>query len=107
MIQSKQQKHLAARRTRRPASGAFRPRLEVLEPRQAPAVFTVNTVTDTSAVNLTTGQDASGKISLHSALQAANSLGGSNTITLPAGTFSLAAQLSIKNNLTMSGAGAS
>src|SRR5262245_6736759 len=90
-------------RTRR----CFRPTLDVLESRLAPAVFTVNTVSDTLAANFTTGQDVSGKVSLHSAVQAANALGGSNTINMPAGTYDLSGQLNIKNNLTISGAGAS
>jgi len=56
-------------------------RLELLEDRLAPATFTVNTIQDTLAVNLTTGQDASGKVSLRSAIMAANNLGGTDTIT--------------------------
>jgi hypothetical protein len=52
------------------------PRLEELENRLVPAVFIVNTVADTPAVNLTTGQDSAGNISLRSAIQAANANSG-------------------------------
>ena len=51
-------------------SGFFRPRLELLESRLAPAAFTVNTLNDTLAANLVTGQDSSGNVSLRSALAA-------------------------------------
>jgi uncharacterized repeat protein (TIGR01451 family) len=71
----------------------------------APAAFTVNSFADTHAANLTTGTDASGKITLRSALEAANHLGGNNTINVPAGTVNLKlGQLVIKNNLTITGA---
>src|SRR5580704_15896639 len=66
------------------------PRVEELERRLVPAApFTVNTTADTVAANLTTGLDASGHVSIRSALQAANNLGGSQTITIPAGTYKL------------------
>jgi hypothetical protein len=87
----------------------FRPQLTVLEDRVAPASFTVNTFADTNATNLTTGTDNTGHVSLRSAIQAANHLGLSNTISLPgAGTYDLSlGQLVIKNNLTLTGVGAS
>src|SRR6187399_2754677 len=68
-----------------------RARLEIvsLEDRTVPASFIVSTTDDTLAVELSTGLDASGNISLRSAIQAANYLGGSNTISLPAGTYTL------------------
>ena len=44
-----------------------------LETRVVLSTFMVNTTLDTDAVNLTTGKDASGHISLRSAIQAANS----------------------------------
>jgi hypothetical protein len=56
--------------------------MEVLEDRFVPATFNVNTLADTVAVNLVTGQDATGHISLRSALQAANATPGGNTINL-------------------------
>ena len=56
---------------------------------------------------LTTGTDTTGLVS-RSAIEAANQLGGSNTISLPAGTYDLMlGQLDIKNNLTLTGMGAS
>jgi ELWxxDGT repeat protein len=86
----------------------FQPQLTALEDRVAPAAFTVNTFADTNATNLTTGTDSTGHVSLRSAMQAANHLGLSNTIGLPAGTYDLSlGQLGIKNNLTLTGAGAS
>src|SRR5262249_22921039 len=92
--------------------------LERLEERMAPAVFNVNTTADTVTVNLTTGQDSLGNISLRSAIQAANHLGGTNSINLPAGTYKLTiadtangtednasqGDLDIQNNLTITGA---
>src|SRR5947209_5183790 len=91
-------------------------RLEVLEDRVSPAAFVVNTTDDTVAVNLTTGQDAAGHVSLRSAVQAANNLGGGNSISLPAGTYTFAipgagednaasGDLDIKNNLSLTGQG--
>src|SRR3954451_15424088 len=77
---------------RRILAGRHRARrliVERLEDRLAPAAFTVNTTADTVATNLTTGQDAQGNVSLRSATQAANNLGGSNSITLPAGAYNL------------------
>src|SRR6266487_244051 len=63
--------------------------LEQMEDRMAPAVFAVNSLSDTLAVNLVTGVDSTGHITLRSAIQAANNLGGSNTINLPAGIITL------------------
>jgi uncharacterized repeat protein (TIGR01451 family) len=86
----------------------FRPQLTILEDRVAPAAFTVNTLADTNAVDLTKGTDKTGHVSLRSAIQAANHLGGSNTISLPAGTYDLTlGQFSINNDLTLTGTGAS
>ncbi|MDB5310122.1 MAG: Flagellar hook-length control protein FliK [Gemmataceae bacterium] len=74
-------------RSRRPRGGLG---VECLEDRDVPATFTVNTLADTVAVNLTTGQDAFGHVSLRSALQAANASPGGNTINLSlAGTYSI------------------
>lgn len=67
-----------------------RPRLEELERRTAPAVFTVTTVADTPEVARDgSGLDGDGNISLRSALMATNDTGGSNTINVPAGTYLL------------------
>ena len=49
----------------------------------------MNTTLDTVAVNLHNGKDSSGHISLRSAIMAADAHGGSNTIIVPAGTFTL------------------
>src|SRR5947209_19839831 len=98
-----------------------KPCLETLENRTAPAVFTVNTRADTPAVNFTTGQDVNGAVSLRAAIQAADNLGGAETILLPAGTYPLtvgdggsgrsdsaAGQLAVFGSvsLTLTGAGA-
>ena len=94
------------------------PRLERLEERIALSAFQVNTTLDTVAVNLSTGRDAAGHVSLRSAIMAANAQGGSNTINLPGGTYKLTiaganedadrtGDLDITSNLTISGAGAS
>jgi hypothetical protein len=84
------------------------PQLESLEDRTAPAVFTVNTIADTHAANLITGQDAQGHISLRSAIEAANHLGGANTINLANSTCTFApaaSELQIKDNLALIGTG--
>ena len=84
----KQQLDGPARKHRR-SRHFFQPQLMVLEDRVAPAAFTVNTLSDTHAKNLTTGTDSTGHVSLRSAIEAADHLGGSNTISLPAGTYDL------------------
>jgi fibronectin-binding autotransporter adhesin len=79
----------------------------------APAVFTVNTTLDTNAVNLSTGQDSSGNVSLRSAIEASNSIGGSNTIQFDSSlngqtiTLSGSALPGISQNVTITGLGAS
>jgi hypothetical protein len=106
---------VARGRKTRPAAGQ---RLQVrpLEDRLTPSTFTVNTFADTTAVNLTTGKDATGHVSLRSAIQAADHLGGTNVIDLPAGTYNLtiaptgtddasSGDLNITCNLTINGAG--
>ena len=47
-------------------------RLEMLESRVVMSTFQVNTTLDTVAVDLRTGKDASGHVSLRSAIMAAN-----------------------------------
>ena len=92
----------------------FLPRLQMLEDRVVLSTFRVNTTLDTVAVNLKNGKDATGQISLRSAIQAADSRGGSNTIILPSGTFTLTiagagedasatGDLDITRNLTIKG----
>jgi hypothetical protein len=92
--------------------------LESLESRIVPATFRVNTMADTIVANLQNGKDASGKISLRSALMAANARTGSDKIILPRGTFTLAlagtgedqaatGDLDILDSVTIQGASAS
>ena len=92
------------------------PRLETLESRIVMSTFRVNTTLDTVAVNLRTGKDASGHISLRSAIMAADARGGSNTIILRSGTYTLTiaganedagatGDLDITRNLTIKGSG--
>ena len=83
-------KHTGAMAPRNPAHRKpIRLNLEALEERTTPAVFTVNTLADTVAANFTTGQDASGRVSLRSAVQAAVSMGGFENIILPAAAYKL------------------
>jgi hypothetical protein len=106
-LKLKQQLDGAARKRRRDRH-VFKPHLTLLEDRVAPAAFTVNTFSDTNATDFVTGTDSTGHVSLRSAMEAANHLGLSNTISLPAGTYDLRlGELEIKNNLTLSGMGAS
>ena len=92
----------------------FQPGLQRLEDRVVLSTFRVNTTLDTVAVNLNNGKDATGHISLRSAIQAADVHGGSNTIILPSGTFTLTiagagedasatGDLDITRNLTIKG----
>ena len=80
--------------------------------------FRVNTTLDTVAVNFRNGKDATGHVSLRSAIMAADAKGGSNQIILPAGTFTLTipgagetagatGDLDISGNLTIKGRNAS
>src|SRR5258708_23648839 len=82
------------------------PRLEWLEERLAPATFLVNTLADTPAVNLSTGQDAAGNISLRSAIQAADTISKVNTLIVPSGTYKINGEIEINGHLTIKGAGA-
>ena len=68
----------------------IRPRSKWLEGRVVLSTFHVNTFADTVAVNLKTGKDASGHVSLRSAIMAADANPkSSDTIVLPAGTYNL------------------
>src|ERR1017187_1018517 len=95
----------------------MRPWLEGLEARLVLSTFKVNTILDTVAVNLKTGKDASGHISLRSAIQAANSKPNADTILLPKGTITLtiaganedhvaAGDLDLSSKVTITGKGA-
>src|SRR5262249_2739595 len=67
----------------------YEPTLQRLEDRVVLSTFKVNTTLDTVAVDLKKGKDATGHISLRSAIQASNARGGSNTIILGGGTITL------------------
>src|SRR5262249_7115265 len=93
-----------------------RPRLEEVEGRVMMSTFQVNTTRDTVAVNLRTGKDSTGHISLRSAIMAANAKGGSNTINLRKGRYTLSiagtnedasatGDLDISSNLISKGSG--
>ncbi len=99
------------RRTRKKTVGLL---FELLEDRLVPATFVVNSFADTDAVDLVTGKDQTGNISVRSAIEAANSLGGTSTINLGSGTYALdshfnaagqLADLTIVNRLNIVGAG--
>ena len=92
------------------------PRLENLEPRVVLSTFRVNTTLDTVAVNLKTGKDAAGHVSLRSAIQAANARPNADTILLAQGNNhahdrgsrmaendGLTGDLDIDRNLTIKG----
>ena len=90
------------------------PWLEGLEHRVVLSTFHINTTLDTVAVNLQNGKDASGHISLRSAIMAANAKPNADTIVVPAGTYMLTipgagedndatGDLDIKGNLTRAG----
>src|SRR5437868_5784425 len=74
---------------RRRCGAMFRPRVEQLEARLAPAAFVVNTTVDTVAVDLTTGKDVNGNVSLRSAVMAANNTAAADTIVLSKTTYIL------------------
>src|SRR5947208_1940223 len=98
-------KMAGVRTTRSNSRSFFRPCVERLEARLALAAFNVNTLLDTDAVDLTTGIDSNGNVSLRSAIEAANDLGGSNSISLPAGIYKLTGRtLDIRDDLTIIGA---
>ena len=91
----------------------YRPSFELLEYRITPSFFAVNTIFDTFAVNLTTGQDSTGHVSLRSAVQAADATAGTSTIILAAGNYQLTqtvanggGQLTISGSVQITGAGA-
>ncbi len=75
------------------------------------ATFNVNTFVDSHAANPASGSgfDAGGNVSLRSAIETADSIGGTNTINLPEGTYTLTlGEIKFGNkaqDLTISGAG--
>ena len=108
---------LRPRHEKRNATG-MRPWLEGLESRMVLSTFRVNTLLDTVAVNLQTGKDASGHVSLRSAIMAANARPDADTIIIPGGTYQLTipgadednsatGDLDLKGNVTITGKGSS
>src|SRR4051812_4842391 len=69
----------------------LRPKLEWLEDRRLLATFLVNSTTDAVDANPGSGTalTSTGVITLRSAIMESNALGGNNTITVPAGTYTL------------------
>lgn len=61
--------------------------VERLEERCVPSTFVVNELGDTHAANLVSGVDSTGQVSLRSAIEAANHLGGDQTIQFDATLF--------------------
>ena len=101
------------RQEKRYATG-IRPWLEALESRTVLSTFKVNTLLDTVAVNLQTGKDASGHVSLRSAIMAADARPNADTIIIPGGTYQLTiaganednsatGDLDIRGNVTITG----
>jgi len=74
------------------------------------AAFTVNTNADTNDANPGNGvcADGGGACSLRAAIEEANALAGTDTITVPAGTYTLTlgSELLITTDVTLIGAGA-
>ena len=104
---------LRQRQEKRNATG-MRPWLEGLESRTVLSTFKVNTLLDTVAVNLQTGKDASGHVSLRSAIMAADAKPNADTIIIPGGTYQLTiaganednsatGDLDIKGNVSITG----
>ncbi len=85
------------RAQKRPVNRA-RVDIELLEGRVVLSTFHVNTLLDTTAVSLKTGKDATGHVSLRSALQAANARPNADVIILPAGTITLSITGTGENN---------
>ena len=72
------------------------------------AGFTVNTTNDTVDVSAGNGicADAVGDCSLRAAMEEANALAGADTITVPAGTYTLGSQLpAVTTTMTITGSG--
>jgi hypothetical protein len=97
---------------RLPRRRPTRLRLESLEDRWTPSTFTVNTLDDTVAAvpGNGSGLDANGNVSLRSAIQTANALGGNNTIFFAnglAGTIGLRLEMdTMTSNIDIEGPGA-
>jgi hypothetical protein len=86
----------------------FRPSLERLEVRPAPAVYTVTDTADGLGTITSTGPDTFDASTLRAAVIAANANPGADTIMVPAGTYvlTIAGDLNITDSVTIVGAGA-
>jgi hypothetical protein len=73
--------------------------VESLEERTVPSTFTVNELSDTHAVNLISGVDSTGRTSLRSAIEAANHLGGDETIQFDSSVFASARVITLRLGL--------
>ena len=92
------------RQRRQPAIRLF---LEQLEDRWLPSTFVVNELSDTHAASLVSGMDGSGHVSLRSALQAADHLGGNQTIQFDPTLFAVPQTISLTLGvLVLQGSGA-
>ena len=102
-------------RRRRTTAG----QVQRLEGRALLAAFVVDSTLDTVDVNPGDGiaADAAGLVTLRAAIQESNALPGADTITLPAGTYTLllvgpgedlaaSGDLDLRDNVTLTGAGA-
>ena len=78
---------LAKRPRAKPARRTESLFVELLEDRTVPAAFIVNELIDTHAVNLISGIDSTGLISLRSAIEAVDHLGGDQTILFDPDVF--------------------
>ena len=77
------------RKTGKRKARASRHLFEGIEHRLVLSTFHINPTLDTVAVNLQNGKDASGHISLRSAIMAANAKPNADTIVVPAGKYLL------------------
>jgi hypothetical protein len=87
-------KPFSSRKKIRKASRLF---VESLEDRTVPSTFMVNELSDTHAVNLISGVDSTGHTSLRSAVEAADHLGGDQTIQFDPGVFAAPQTITLTN----------
>jgi len=86
---------LERRRRAQSTRHSIRLLVEPLEDRCVPSTFVVNELLDTHAVNLASGIDANGQVSLRSAIEAADHLGGAQTIQFDPGVFAAPATIKL------------
>src|SRR5579871_2797511 len=78
--------------------------LEPLEDRCVPSVFVVNDLGDKHAVDLMSGMDAVGTVTLRSAVEAANYQGGDQTIQFDPNVFAIPQTIKLSGALDLKGA---